>query len=105
MFTSIKSISPLYRHNKPRDTDFFCLSFALRHNRPQRWRSRLERSSCTRKVGCLNPSRDIPKSYAIILLLNAGQEVSVSLVLDDDHFKRMTLVTVDVASYRTLTSQ
>ena len=29
---------------------------------PQWWRSGLERSTRKRKVGCLNPSRDRPKS-------------------------------------------
>ena len=57
----------------------------------------LERSPRKRKVGCSNPSRDRPKSIKQVvtdLSLNARQQVRVSRVLADDHYKRMPNVTL-----------
>ena len=62
--------------------------------------SRLERSSYMRKVWCLNPSRDKPKSLKQAVtapLLNAQQQVCLPRVLGDDHYIRMSRVTVGVA--------
>ena len=59
-------------------------------NRPWRWRSGLER-----KVRCSNPSSDRPRSLKQVVtapLLNARQQVRVSRVLGDDHYKRMPSV-------------
>ena len=72
-----------------------------------RWCSGLERWPRKQKVGCSNPSRNRPKSYRQVvtaLLLNARQQVWVSRVLRDDHYKRMPRVTVGVARLRTSTA-
>ena len=44
-------------------TDFNEFIENTRFVAPSRWRSRLERSPCMRKVGCPNPNRDRPKLY------------------------------------------
>ena len=68
----------------------------------RRWRSLLERSPRKRKVECSNSSSYRPNSYktgTFILtapLLNAPQLVWLSRFLGDDHYKRMSRVTVGV---------
>ena len=65
-----------------------------------RWRCRLERSSRMRTFGCSNDSRHRPKAWKQVVtvpLLNARQQVLVSLVLWDDHYKRKFCVTGGVA--------
>ena len=55
-----------------------------------------------------NPGRDRPKSLKQVVtapLLSARQEVRASRVLGDDHYKRMTRVTVGVARLRTFIDQ
>ena len=50
--------------------------------------------------GCSILGRDIPKSFKQVVtgpLPNARQQVRLSRVLGDDHYKRMTRVTVGVA--------
>ena len=69
-------------------------------SRPWRWRSGLKRSPLKRNVGCSNLSRDGPKLRKQVVtcpLLNARQQVWVSHVLGDDHYKRKPRVTVGVA--------
>ena len=75
---------------------------------PLRWRSRLQRSSRIREVWCSNSSRDRPTSYKQVLttpLPNTGHLVRVTKVLGDERYKRMPLVTVGVARWRTLTAR
>ena len=83
----------------------FVLSFIFKS---RWWCSGLERSPRMLKVGCSNPSHDIPKSKKQLVtapLLNARQQVWVSRVLGDDHYKRMSRVTVGLARLRTLTAR
>ena len=66
---------------------------------PWLWRSRLERWSSKRKVGCSNPSRDEPKSLKQAMtapLQNARQPALVSRVLVDDYYNPMPCVTICV---------
>ena len=77
-------------------------------NRTRRWHSRLERFPRMRKVRCSNPSCDGPNSLKQVVTvpqLNARQQVWVSWVLGDEHYKRMNRVTASVARERILTAQ
>ena len=77
----------------------------IRLYEPQRCRSGLERSPRMQKVVCSNPSRNKSKSQKQVVtapLLINRQQVWVSR---DDHYKRMSRVTVGVARLRTLTAQ
>ena len=59
------------------------------------------------KVGCLNPSRVRPKSLKQVVtapLLKAPQQLWVSHVLRDDHYKQMPCITVGVAHSWILTA-
>ena len=68
---------------------------------PQRWGSRLNLPSCMRTVDVWShPIRDRPKSLKQVVtapLLNARQQVWVSRVLGDGHYKRIPRVTEGVA--------
>ena len=59
------------------------------------------------KTECLNPGREGPKSLKQVVtapLPNAPQQICVSRVLGEDHFKGLVRVTVGVPCQRTLKS-
>ena len=63
---------------------------------------RLERSPRMRTVGCSNPIRERPLTVkqvvtAPMLHVNVRQQVRLSRILGDDHYKRISCVTVGVA--------
>ena len=70
--------------------------FYLILNTPPRWRSRLEHSPRMRKVWEFE-SQLRQTLVETAALRKARQEVYVSRVLGDDHYKRMPRVTVGVA--------